>query len=37
MALEGNSLAGKLSQSLIFFHLPTNIYFQHVADNMENF
>ena len=37
MALEGNSLAGKHSQSLIFSHLPTNTYFQYVADNMENF
>jgi len=37
MALEGNSLAGKHSQSLIFFHLPRNTYFQYVADNIDNF
>jgi len=37
MALEGNSLAGKHSRSSIFFHLPTNTYFQYVADNMDNF
>jgi len=37
MALEGNSLAGKHSQSLILIHLPTKTYFQHVVDNMENF
>jgi hypothetical protein len=38
MALVRNSLAGKYSGSLIFFHLPANTYWQCVMeDNMDIF